>query len=254
MPVYDNLRQLSIQPYKGNTFVAFLDLSGFKKLMLKNRRKAEKSLGRFYNTIYSVGRDYNYYRTANNLLEVISIVVSDCSVIFPIIKNTKNKEMRKSRNINGLQSILTFIRHVNTQLFEIQMQLDDPLLTTCSIAFGEFKYENRIGLRQVRKNFFLGKAYLNAFFDSETESPKIRPGQCRLVKNDLDFLSGLEKTEGSVFSFLQPSRKHYYFYWMLTTPKTLYNFKIDYKDACKIRGQDKYDRIKNVIRRYLRNT
>ena len=121
------------------------------------------------------------------------------------------------------------------------MQSGGPLLTTCSIAYGKFKYENRIGLRQVRKNFILGEAYLNAFFGSETDSPKLEPGQCRLLKDGLTFLSDLP--ENPIFSLLKPKGDYYYFYWMLLKLNGLKNYEKKYQEI----SQSVYPKLIQLI-------
>ena len=238
-------KQFSILPYDGKTFVAFLDLSGFKKMVLKNRTNAGKSLGNFYNTIYSVGRDYHHTRNNNRLLEVDSIVVSDCAVIFPRIEKFANEQNQISNNILGLQSILTYIREVNRKLIG-RNEYTNPLMTTCSIAFGDFKYENRIGLRQVEKNFFLGEAYIDAFIDSETKSPKLEPSQCRLLKKNLDFMSNIP--DNPICSLLKKQSKYYYFYWMLQPLDDQRSYERKYREI----SQSIYPRIIKLIQDSLK--
>ena len=101
MTTNNNPRDLSIRRYEGKTFVAFLDLSGFKKMMIADRKKAEKALGRFYQTIYSVAQNNQNTRNNTRLLEVDSIVVSDCAVIFSRITHNRNSSSNEKilRNI-----------------------------------------------------------------------------------------------------------------------------------------------------------
>lgn len=234
---------MSIRPYSGKTYVAFLDVSGFKKMM-KDRSKAEKALGKFYSTIYAVGQ--NFRNPNQHLIEVNAIVVSDCAVLFSRNENTESTNDRTSGDIRSLRSILTFVRNVNRPL--IVTRPGPSIMTTCSIAYGDFKYEDRIGLYQVRKNFFLGQAYVKAFFDNEIGDPKILPGQCRLLKEDLDFPSNY--SEDSVFSLLESTDKYYYFHWMLSSLDDLPIFKNEYRDIV----QSVYPRLCRLIQRYANRT
>jgi len=233
---------LSIRPYSGRTFVAFLDVSGFKKMM-ENERKAERALGKFYSTIYSVGQDFQAINR-DDLIEVNAIVVSDCAILFSRIGNTGISSQQISNNILGLRSILTFIKSVNHRLITTRSGVNESIMTTCSIAYGDFKYENRIGLYQVRKNYFLGKAYVNAFFDNEIGEPKIQPGQCRLLKDNWNLPS--EFPDNSIFSLLELTEGYYYFHWMLSSLEDLPGFRDKYGKIV----QGVYPKLSKLIREY----
>lgn len=232
-----------IRHYTGKTFVAFLDISGFKEMM-KIKEKAESALGRFYSTIYSVGRNFRDLDDRDALLEVNAIVVSDCSVIFSRNSNPRDTEAFIVDKINGLRSILTFIRRVNKQLIISENRDRGPIMTTCSIAYGDFKYEDRIGLIRVRKNYFLGPPYMKAFLDIEEGRPKLRPGECRLLEEHLDLPENI--LEHSPFSLLEPTDKYYYFHWMLNSLADLERFKREYRDI----SQGLYTRLASLIQGY----
>lgn len=235
---------MSIRPYSGKTYVAFLDVSGFKKMM-ETERKAERALGKFYSKIYSVGLDFQNPINQYNLLEVNAIVVSDCAVLFSRIEDTGTNSERVSNGILGLRSILSFIQSVNRRLIVTRQRVNESIMTTCSIAYGDFKYEDKIGLYRVRKNFFLGKAYVKAFFDNEIGEPKIQPGQCRILKEGLDFPS--EFPEDSILSLLESTEKYYYFHWMLSSLEDLPRFKNKYGKIV----QSIYPRLSKLIREYV---
>src|SRR3989304_9136834 len=161
-----------IQHYQGSTFVAYLDISGFKSMMKKG--EARDVLNKFYSTIFQVGEIFRK-PTRPNLLEVDAIVVSDCAVLFSRIEDSTRSKIGAENNIKGLQSILEFIRRVNSIL--INPTEGHRILTTCSIDYGKFKYEDRIDVSNMKEVFFIGEPYVNAFLDNEFGEPKILPGQ-----------------------------------------------------------------------------
>ena len=56
--------------------------------------------------------------------------------------------------------------------------LEQGHLTTCSIAYGMFSYQRRDSSSEVRKNPIIGEAYLTAYQDNDSRTPKINPGEC----------------------------------------------------------------------------
>ena len=62
--------------YEGETFVVFLDISGFKDLM-RNEDRAWRALDKFYNTGYLV---LGNNRNDENVVD--SLFVSDCGILY----------------------------------------------------------------------------------------------------------------------------------------------------------------------------
>jgi hypothetical protein len=228
---------MTIQEYFGKTYVAFLDLSGFKEMM-KRQEQAANALDRFYNTIYNVGRGFTRPNISSRLLEVNEIIVSDCAILF-----SRNGEVEQDK-IDGLRSVLSFIRQVNRDL----ISSSTPLMTTCVVDYGNFKYEDRIEFDGIGKDCFVGQPYLNAFLDNERRSPRIQPGQCRLLRKNLP--TNVESTT-SPLSLLHGSsnQKYYYFYWMLDSLDELQRFERDYRDTYQL----KYTGMISVLQRYVGN-
>ena len=119
---------MSISSYEGNTFVAFLDISGFKQMM-NSKEKVHDVLNKFYSSLfYSVG-DLN---SVKDDIKLNIIAVSDCAVIF------LSKGVHDNVDENqGLTKLLEFIRKVNGEFVEPHNNY--PFLTTCSIAYGDFE-------------------------------------------------------------------------------------------------------------------
>lgn len=86
---------------------------------------------------------------------------------------------------------------------------------------------------------------MKAFFDNEIEEPKLQPGQCRLIKKDLDFSSNFP--EDFVFSLLELTDKYYYFHWMLPNLDDLPTFKKKYQNI----SQSVYPKLKKLIQKYI---
>lgn len=228
------------------TYVAVLDISGFKEMM-KRGIKAEEALNKFYNTVYSVQRNFlRICKSRNDLLPVNTIVVSDCVVLFS--RNSR----RAQDKVKGLRSILEFIQRVNCRLVT---SISSPaIMTTCSIAYGKFKYEDRIEIKGITKDYFVGWSYVKAFEDNEYGEPRIRPVECRILRDNLSVPESIHKTEDPILSLLKKTRKYYYFYWMLGSPDDLKSFKREYKDAYRLKGQLRYTGVISVLQKYVRRT
>jgi len=121
-------------------------------------------------------------------------------------------------------------------------------MTTCSIDYGDFLYEDRIEFQGIDKDFFVGRPYVNAFLDNENGKPKIQPGQCRLLTERLGI--DVETITTNPFSLLHRSRdqKYYYFYWMLQDLHDLERFERDYQDTYQL----KYRGMITVLEKYAR--
>jgi hypothetical protein len=232
-----------VRDYHGNTFVAFLDVLGFRDTVKNDISLAAHILDKFYGTIYdtslnltvrSADIDRNSRGNTTILPGVNMIVASDCAVIFS--RNTESGENLS----NDLECVLKFISEVNNRL--IKSEPSPSVLTTCSIAYGQFTYEDRRDSGFLRKNCFFGMPYMRAFSDSE--KMKNKPGLCRLLRD------GMPHNVPKLSHFLVKKDKNYYFYWMLRNPRLLDDFLVDYKEANRIKGQAKYERIKEVLQRY----
>ena len=154
---------MSVQNFNGNTFVAFTDISGFKEMMKGDGTRAIKALAK----LNQAGFD-----SLNANTNVNGFFISDCGILF--VKNTDLSESEK------LKAILKVIKEINKKL------LSQDIMLTTSIAYGEFSYQQRIEFDGISKNPIYGNAYVSAFLDNETGTPKMQPGQCRIVTNNLN--------------------------------------------------------------------
>ncbi len=221
---------MPVPNFKGETFLAFIDFAGFKKLVKNDKNAASQKLDTFYQIIYHI-----LDKDGNN--DINGLLVSDCGILF--VKE-ENEEKEKQ-----LSKLLKVVKEINQK-----MLLNDSLLTT-SIAHGDFKYKEKIEFEGIGKNLIHGNAYLEAFLDSESDKAKLRPGECRILMNTLprnlkDYLNN-DNLE-NIFKFLRThNRKYYYFYWMLEDPSEIDKIKKEYNKAYESR----YTAIKQVLNNYI---
>lgn len=189
-----------------DTFVAFIDISGFKKMMKNNKKEAWRTLDRFYYAGYN-----SLISQENNNQRVEGIFISDCGILF-----VRNESGECDDNKTSLKILLNIVKNINEYL------LRDRVLLTTSIAYGEFEFRNKEEVGGIIKRPLGGEAYLSAFEDTEAR-PKINPGECRIVAKNLpEELLNLvrnrhELSDDAPLSFLKcknNGKTHYYYYWM----------------------------------------
>ena len=210
---------MPVSNFDGNTFVAFIDICGFKEMVIQ-RERAWRALDRFYQLGYDTLKVPQH---KNRALGVEGIFVSDCGILF--VRGNDS-------NIEKLLLLLERIRKIN------QGMLAEGFMLTTSIAYGPFKYQERIEFRGIEKNPVYGSAYLGAYLDSSNERPLIQPGQCRVVIDNLppDVIVLLNERQGEPLSkVLRESSKHYYFYWNVEAPGQIAGFKVRYADSYNLK-------------------
>lgn len=210
--------------FSGNTFVAFLDISGFKELMKK--RDGWKAL----DTLYSSG-----YRALRDNPRIEGIFVSDCGILFA--RNPNNL-------LESLDSLLKVIQKIN-----IEMTKNEFMVQT-SIAYGDFKHSNRIEFRGIEKNAIFGNAYLSAVVDNEISKPKLEPTQCRIVKTNFPEEINLESSNNTIMRKIKSrrgDRNHFYFYWMVDFPNQIEEFEKSFKDSYQM----KYAGMLNSAKKFV---
>jgi hypothetical protein len=204
---------MRICKYNGETFVAFVDISGFKELMKKD--KALASLSKFYQYGYEAIKSTN-----NDGVE--GIFVSDCGVLF--VRDDGGSAVENKRRC--LRSLLSAVKEIN-----LKMLRHDFMLTT-SIAYGSFKWQEKIEIDGLQKNPIYGQAYVTALLDNESGSPKIQPGQCRILPETLpDNIISNAVNSNDILQMIDRQGNHYYFYWMLNTPQEIEKFNRAYEEA-----------------------
>ncbi len=215
---------MPIADFDGNTFVAFLDISGFKQLM-KDEKRAWKAIDRLYQYGYDVIKKINQ----ESGVRVEGLFVSDSGILF--VRNCENtKECLKVL----LEKV---VKEINKKM------LEDNFMLTTSIAYGHFKYQERIEFEGIEKNPIYGNAYVSAFLDNENGKPKIQPGQCRIVRKNLpqDLVQFIESEANHNDEVIRVIRKrnndndHFYFYWMVEEPSEIEEFEKEYNDSYNLK-------------------
>lgn len=200
---------MAISNFHGHTFVAFLDISGFKELM-RNDNDALEALRRLYQAGYDVLQEQN---------GVEGFFVSDSGILF----------VRNGTELEKLTKILNAIKFINKKMLRHNYML------TTSIAYGVFDYQDKLEFEGIEKNPIYGNAYVKAFLDNEKGSPKIQPGQCRLVNENLPFEIDLENPAYNLLKNKAGDRKHLYFYWNVADHNDIEDFERQYTDSYQLK-------------------
>jgi hypothetical protein len=197
---------LAVEDFNGDTFVAFTDISGFKEMMKGNGMRAIRALDRLntagFNALHS-NEDVNGF------------FVSDCGILFVRNQRLSQQEM--------LVSLLRVTERINHDL------LNEDIMLTTSIAYGPFSYHQRIEFNGIEKNPIFGNAYVSAFLDNETGSPRIQPGQCRIISQNLPDALLVN------IPLLKKQKAHFYHYWMVEHPNEIEDFERQYHDTYQLK-------------------
>jgi len=204
---------MPIESIDGQTFVAFSDIAGFK-MMMKDKDRAWMALEKFYSCGYRI---LNEQSTINARIE--GFFISDCCVLF--VRPNPNS----NNSLADLQRLLLVIKHLNSEM------INNNFFLTTSICFGKFKYQRRIELDWIEKSAVYGNAYVDAYIDNENGRPKLSPGLCRIIKDNLPEEIKSLLGDSNDYIIKGKRRKHYYYYWMLSDKQQIRNFNQEYKQA-----------------------
>lgn len=207
---------MPLNDFHGDTFVAFMDISGFRTLM-RSRERALTALHHFYQDGFGILRD-QYERPVH----VEGLLISDCAVLFVPSPSSVDRLVK-------LRALLQIIEAMNRQM------LRHDLMLMTSVAYGSFDYTPRNEFLGIEKNLVHGAPYVEAYLDQSSGKPKLEPGQCRLLHHDnaaaLRFPNG-----DPVFSRIkQASTKQSYFYWMCDNADEITDFEREYCDAYSLK-------------------
>jgi len=211
---------MAINNFHGQTFVAFLDISGFKELM-KNDNDALKALSRLYQAGYDVLQEQN---------GVEGFFVSDSGILF----------VRDGSDTEKLKKMLTAVKSINLKMLQHNYML------TTSIAYGTFDYQGKLEFDGIEKNPIYGYAYVKAFLDNEKEQPRIQPGQCRVVAQDLPQDLNLQHPDFSLLRQKGANAKHLYYYWSVANEDSIEDYERHYNDSYKL----KYSGMLQALKRH----
>ena len=188
--------------------------------------KAGEALDHFYQIGYDV-------LNACNNKHIKGLFVSDCGILYCINENYTREHQ--------LQFLLDVIKSINRQM------LQNELMLTSSIAYGTFEFQERSETPYISKSLMHGSAYLNAFLDNENGTPKINPGQCRIIKENLpdNIIENINQCTNFHGLIKQKNQraKHYYYYWMVSNENQIEEFEVKYKES----DEWKYKGMKSAL-------
>ncbi|KKG64482.1 hypothetical protein [Methanosarcina mazei] len=238
---------MPIENYDGDTFVAFVDISGFKYYMKNEPQRALEAVSQFYQNGFDALEDQE------NVNKVEGIFVSDCCILF----------VRKTDICESLINILNVVKKINRKMIVYNFML------TTSITYGKFSYQDRIEYPGITKNPIISNAYISAYQDTESAKPlKLKPGQCRIVienlpskiKNKIEKSSDTKgndtKSNDTILQMVRKKKRdhsHYYFYWSLNNPDFIDKFEREYNGTYKrhIKKSKDYDKLTEVLKKLI---
>ncbi len=221
---------MPIREFRDDTFVGYTDICGFRQLM-KHEKRAEIALDHFYKAGYRIlGNQDAVARRA-----VEGLLISDCAVLF---------STQARHPIEGLHSLLSVVQLLNRDM------LDRKYMLTTSVAYGEFSIHERLEFPGIGKRPVYGQAYVDAFLDNESRKPTLCPGQVRICKQRLpDRVKEALLAPRSPFGCVEETAKHFYYYWMVTSPDQIDPFKRDYSDAYKLKYSGMLEALRGAVDR-----
>lgn len=183
--------------FDGQTWVAFSDLSGLKALYEEDRDKAAIALDKFYNSVYELQRETN---------SVNSIVVSDCAIFWIDEIDCTDK----------LEVLLDKMKRLHQQM------LPDYLVRS-TIAYGHFKYQDRLEMPRIHKNMIIGGAYLDAYANND----KINHGDIVIVKLPDGISYNNFQITGTLKELIRkdsPVKDFHEYFWQLQNKRQISSF------------------------------
>ena len=220
---------MPVDDFFGNTFVAFIDISGFKNKLKIGIIDAETDL----NSFYSIG-----YKLLRNNSRIKGFFISDCGIL---IVDPIDTLPPSQRYYDDLHTLLSVVKEINKSM------LEKSIMLTTSIAYGYVQFKNPLEHGAILKIPLLGEGYLNAYLHSESDNPKLEPGQCRILKHKLPV--ELEQIQKEIienfpeFRLLSKKNPYYNYYWMAENPEFIDNIKRRYNSA----NNAKYREIQNLL-------
>ncbi len=227
---------MSLRPFNGETWVAFLDVSGFKQKMKNSLSEAGQLLDKFYNVVYQETSEIN--ESYRNNSPINSLIVSDCAIIY-IDNREDNMDPTGERKVTNLKKMLMLIRNINLRLIETHN--GSRVMTTCTVDYGEFTYINKKTNEYTAKSYFYGPTYLNVYFENEKLSKT--PGFCRILTKN--FILTIPQRHELPFKLLSSNENsdYYDYYWMLSDFNQREEFNTEYKNLT----QSVFDNLGTLI-------
>ena len=172
-------------------------------MMMANGERAVVALDHFYRAGFEILRGAR---------DINGFFFSDCGILFAKHADTERQ----------LENMLEVVQCLNRTL------LLNEIMLTITLARGEFSYHKRIEFPGITKQPVYGNAYVAAYLDNEMGKPKLEPGQCRVLDNNVPagFFTSIAMRD-----LLVAERSHHYFYWMVDQPADITKFIRRYRDS-----------------------
>lgn len=226
-----------LRPYNDKAFVAFVDISGFKSYMKESFNKASKCLDDFYQICFDVilPEDMRKYLDC--------LVISDCCILIGRIYDDNNGV------VQTLEHLLSAIKEININMLRHKWTL------TTSVAYGYYKYENRMVFNGIAKEAIIGTAYLNAYLDSASGEPKLKQGDCRIVLKNNFPTDEIKNIRKDIQTLINNGTVRKYYRWYLQDDMSLHKqYETDIKKCRKKYkdGSKYYDEVTKTLCRYAK--
>jgi hypothetical protein len=206
---------MPLDNFDNDTFLAFTDISGFKKMMSREQGvPAIRALDNFFREGYQA---LSSQRKTGPRVD--GLFISDCGILF-----VRNPQERPALRLNAL---LRVVRDLNQRL------LPHHLMLTTSIAYGQFRFENRIEFQGIEKNNVFGNAYVNAYLDQVGGFHKLQPGKCRVLLKNLpeQILNEAANANNDCHQITKKDKHYLHYYWMCNSADQIEGFENRYEDA-----------------------
>lgn len=207
-----------------NRFVAFIDLSGFKELMRKDKDCALKVIRRFF----KIGFDITNPDAENSDRNIHGLFISDCCVIWS--QATNDTEESK---FSQFELILKAVKDINHRVLMDSLMKKKNIMLKSSVAFGEFEYIETRKHELIQKEMIFGDAYIRAYEDN---SLKLDPGLCRIVidkKFPDSIKTKIDQDRDSSFriSLIMKKQSKYYYFWNCHSRNEIEDFWTEYLNS-----------------------
>jgi len=207
-----------------NRFVAFIDLSGFKELMRKDKDCALKVIRRFFKIVFDITNP----DAGNPDRNIQGLLISDCCVIWsPVTNDTEESKFSQ------FDLILKAVQDINHGVLTDNLMKKKKIMLKSSVAFGEFKYIETHKHELIQKEMIFGDAYIRAYEDN---SLKLDPGLCRIVidkKFPDSIKSKIEQDSDSNtrISLIVKKQSKYYYFWNCHSRNEIEDFWNEYLNS-----------------------
>jgi len=192
-----------MEPFHYDTYVAFMDIAGFKK---RNAKEMRSSLKTFYQVVFdqteSIKKDY-----WNQTCSINTIALSDSALFF--VRHGGDEDDDDMADI-----LFKLLRRINIGLIK------HGIITFTGVSYGDFHYYSPREREDLRKAMLFGDAFINAYTIAEKDN-KI-PGLITVhhsVAKRID-----QDLQGYFSTLIKKYRRKKRFFWMLQPNMSLERF------------------------------